>query len=201
MTDASGVVVWSADYKPFGEATVNPSSTITNNLRFPGQYFDAETGLNYNYFRDYNPIVARYVQADLIGLAGGINPYLYVSNDPVNGIDPLGLFKVHGNWCGGDWTGGKKEQYTPHPPGYYKDAKDPLDSACETHDKCYYSCREEYPCDKVSRGQCFLVCDGVLADKATKIGGAAGNAVARAMKRSGRRIELNPCQCGGILGN
>jgi uncharacterized protein RhaS with RHS repeats len=52
MTDASGSVVRSADYKPFGEATVSQSSTITNNLRFPGQFYDAETGFNYNYFRD-----------------------------------------------------------------------------------------------------------------------------------------------------
>jgi uncharacterized protein RhaS with RHS repeats len=57
MTDSSGAVVWSADYKPFGEATVTVS-TITNNLRGIGQYFDAETGLNYNYFRDYNPAIA-----------------------------------------------------------------------------------------------------------------------------------------------
>ena len=51
MTASSGTVVWAADYKPFGEATVTVS-TITNNLRFPGQYFDAETGLHYNYMRD-----------------------------------------------------------------------------------------------------------------------------------------------------
>jgi uncharacterized protein RhaS with RHS repeats len=48
MTDSSGTVVWAADYKPFGEVTITVS-TITNNLRFPGQYYDAETGLNYNY--------------------------------------------------------------------------------------------------------------------------------------------------------
>jgi len=52
MTDGTGTVVWSADYKPFGEATVT-TTTITNNLRFPGHYFDAETGVHYNYYRDY----------------------------------------------------------------------------------------------------------------------------------------------------
>jgi RHS repeat-associated protein len=91
MTDASGAVVWAADYKPFGEATVT-ISTITNNLRFPGQYFDAETGLNYNYYRDYNPAIGKYLQADPIGLRGGVNPYRYVQNNPVNNIDPLGLY-------------------------------------------------------------------------------------------------------------
>src|SRR5512143_626361 len=93
MTDASGTVVWAADYKPFGEATVTVS-TITNNLRFPGQYFDQETGLHYNYFRDYNPAIARYIEADRIGLSGGINLYRYVGNNPITYIDLLGLSRA-----------------------------------------------------------------------------------------------------------
>jgi RHS repeat-associated protein len=67
MTDGTGAVVWSAEYKPFSE-TISITGTITNNLRFPGRYFDAETGLNYNYYREYNPIIGRYVEADPIGL-------------------------------------------------------------------------------------------------------------------------------------
>jgi len=57
MTDANQAIVWSAYYKPFGTATITVS-TITNNLRFPGQYYDAETELNYNFFRDYNPMLS-----------------------------------------------------------------------------------------------------------------------------------------------
>jgi len=83
MTDASGVVKWSADYKPFGEA-INITGTITNNLRFPGQYYDVETGTHYNYFRDYNPVIGRYIEADPIGLMGGINLFRYVGNNPIN---------------------------------------------------------------------------------------------------------------------
>lgn len=91
MTDSTGTVVWSADYKPFGEATTTVN-TITNNLRFPGQYFDAETGLNYNYFRDYNPAIGKYKQADPIGLQKGTNHlYAYVRNNPINKQDALGL--------------------------------------------------------------------------------------------------------------
>jgi RHS repeat-associated protein len=91
MTDSSGTVVWAADYKPFGEATVI-ISTITNNLRFPGQYYDAETGLHYNYYRDYDPTTGKFLQADPIGIQAGSNHlYTYGGNNPIIFIDPFGL--------------------------------------------------------------------------------------------------------------
>jgi RHS repeat-associated protein len=111
MTDASGTVVWAADYKPFGEATITVS-TITNNLRFPGQYFDAETGLHYNYYRDYNPAIGRYIESDPLMLnnvfkgkryfvvpfltttPNSLHDYAYVENNPLNRKDPTGLTSV-----------------------------------------------------------------------------------------------------------
>lgn len=62
-----------------------------SNIRFPGQYFDAETGLHYNRFRYCDPAIGRYVSADPIGQAGGVNVFGYVGNNPVGMIDPLGL--------------------------------------------------------------------------------------------------------------
>jgi len=63
-------------------------------LRFPGQYFDRETNLAYNWMRDYDPGIGRYVEADPIGLDGGPNLYLYVAGNPLSGIDRLGLVPV-----------------------------------------------------------------------------------------------------------
>ena len=98
LTDASNTIVWEATYKPFGEAMVNPKSPVENNFRFAGQYFDTETGLHYNYHRYYDPSLGRYLRADPIGLAGGINPYVYASNNPVNLTDPLGLLTTYYGW-------------------------------------------------------------------------------------------------------
>ena len=92
MTDDEGNVVWEGMYKPFGEVEVNPKSSITNNFRFPGQYYDQETGLHYNYHGYYDPGTGRYLRADPIGLARGINPYWYVKNNPINSVDLFGLF-------------------------------------------------------------------------------------------------------------
>jgi len=91
MTDASGNAVWEVELKPFGEANVKSTSTLNNNFRLPGQIFNEETGLHYNYFRDYHPGIGRYIEADPIGLEGGINLYVYANNNPVNFFDSLGL--------------------------------------------------------------------------------------------------------------
>jgi RHS repeat-associated protein len=78
MTAVNGAVVWEAVYGAFGEAEIGVES-VENNLRFPGQYFDAETGLHYNYFRYYDPEIGRYLRTDPIGLWGGINQTYYYS--------------------------------------------------------------------------------------------------------------------------
>lgn len=86
-------LVWSALYESFGQGFVQ-TELIKNNLRFPGQYFDAETNNHYNYFRDYDPSLGRYIQGDPIGLIGGVNFYSYVSSSPLNRIDIYGLADI-----------------------------------------------------------------------------------------------------------
>jgi len=87
-------VVWSWESEAFGNSLPdqNPSGlgTFVFNLRFPGQYYDAETGLHYNMERYYNSKTGRYDQSDRIGLRGGINTYAYVGGNPVNLTDPTG---------------------------------------------------------------------------------------------------------------
>jgi len=94
MTAVNGAVVWSAKYSSFGEANVDAASTITNNLRFPGQYYDQETGLHYNYHRYYDATIGRYIKNDPIGVLGGINRYLYANCSPLKFTDNYGLLVV-----------------------------------------------------------------------------------------------------------
>ncbi len=91
LTDASGTVVWDRVQDPFG-VEVSATGSLTQKLRFPGQYADNETDLFQNWNRDYDPSLGRYVQSDPIGLLGGINTYAYVEGNPVNWTDPTGEF-------------------------------------------------------------------------------------------------------------
>jgi RHS repeat-associated protein len=82
---------------PFGlqPPNENPSGlgALTFNLRMPGQYYDRESNLFYNYFRDYDPQLGRYVQSDPIGLDGGLNTFAYVDGNPLGFVDRFGLVK------------------------------------------------------------------------------------------------------------
>ncbi|PMQ04533.1 putative deoxyribonuclease RhsC [Dyella sp. AD56] len=91
ITDANRKVVWRARNFAF-DRTVTVANPVPLNLGFPGQYYDAESGLWNNGFRDYSPGKGGYIEVDPLGLAAGINPYAYVNNNPLNHLDPFGLW-------------------------------------------------------------------------------------------------------------
>lgn len=88
-TDATGTKVWEATYLPFGG--VHTSSGANIDLRFPGQWFQSESGLHQNWMRDYDPTTGRYIQADRLGLVDGANVYGYVGQNPLYWVDPEGM--------------------------------------------------------------------------------------------------------------
>lgn len=96
----AGNIVWAAQYDAFGEAKiVTPKATtekptITSNVRLPGQYYDVETQLHYNWNRYYDYSTGKYITQDPIGLEGGINIYGYVDGSPLYKIDTEGKFAV-----------------------------------------------------------------------------------------------------------
>ncbi|UOX90903.1 RHS domain-containing protein [Amycolatopsis sp. FBCC-B4732] len=101
LVDEDGRIVWQADWSLWG---AGQSGGDGMPLRFPGQYFDAETGLHYNLHRYYEPETGRYLSPDPLGLGGGLNQHGYVAN-PTGWLDPAGL-------AGGKCKGGKANNPT-----------------------------------------------------------------------------------------
>ncbi len=90
VDNEAGETVWQARLDPYGNATVIGNCDFAMPIRFPGHYHDIETGLHYNRFRYYSPELGRYIQADPIGIEGGINLFAYVRN-PLTEVDIDGL--------------------------------------------------------------------------------------------------------------
>jgi RHS repeat-associated protein len=107
---SKNTIIWRWDVNPtaFGEhaPSENPdgdSLSFNMNLRFPGQYFDVETGLFYNYFRDYDPTTGRYLESDPIGLRGGVSSYAYSGANALAATDFYGLNYWTGNLAYGQF--------------------------------------------------------------------------------------------------
>lgn len=162
MTDAAQNTVWKMGDDPFGGATPAVEQVV-NNIRFPGQYYDAESGLHYNWNRYYDAGTGRYVTSDPIGLEGGINTYGYVGGNPLYWIDRDGL-KPTGSSTGArnrppyrnEYGGGKKIDRTPLiPPSGNKDPLRRLPKGpacgpgmgCYNIMKCMWECEMPYQCN------------------------------------------------------
>lgn len=187
LTDEAGAVVWSAVHDPFGMAAVEAGSTVEMNVRFPGQYYDGETGLHYNYFRTYDPAIGRYLTADPLGviphsttetLSNLNHLYVYANNNPANLADPYGLlpsmpWPEFGPWCGtGNYAG-------MIPDGPFKDA-------CRKHDECYATCgktKEQCDLELCTNGACLY---GFLLDGA--LSGPSKKAYDKAQKENGCNV-------------
>ena len=103
-TDSGGVKVWEASYLPFGG--VQTSTGANSELRFPGQWFQSETGLHQNWMRDYDPTLGRYIQADPLDLVDGASVYGYALQNPGRYTDPTGEFIPALAWYGAAFTFG-----------------------------------------------------------------------------------------------
>lgn len=116
LTDTEGKVVWLANYNSFGAISIEKEE-VGNNLRLPGQYYDEETGLHYNWHRYYEPETGRYLSPDPMGLEGGMNLFSYVDGNPVNWVDPWGLSPRPAgvlNTQGLHWRGPATSHYNTH---------------------------------------------------------------------------------------
>lgn len=124
---STGTLAWRWDSDPFGTAATNQNpaglGTFVYDLRFPGQTYMAETGLNQNVNRDYDPAVGRYVESDPIGLIGGVNTFAYTGNSPVDlsdshglvGYDPPDAPEAYSGWPICDGHGGITIQFPTDP--------------------------------------------------------------------------------------
>jgi len=156
IADSTGTTVWRNDNtEPFGDSVPNENPSglgaFEFPLRFPGQYYDRETNLAYNYRRDYDPAIGRYVESDPVGLRAGLNTYLYVDAAPLTQFDILGLMGGGGNHaprttprypgssCGPE---GSNDNY-PNSWGHFAS----FETACQSHDRCYENCAK-------TKGQC-----------------------------------------------
>jgi RHS repeat-associated protein len=177
MMAANGAVVWSAKYSSFGKAEIE-IQMVKNNLRFPGQYFNQETVLHYNWHRYFNPQVGRYLRLDPMGLGEkyfgvklfgeqlDINLFAYVGNNPIYSLDNLGLNtyevgkscpsgyypcpkKDNPNVPNGCGPSGWKSKIIPNKPFWMIN----FESACNTHDKCYGRCNADRDLCDIEFGQ------------------------------------------------
>ncbi|MFO1121921.1 MAG: RHS repeat-associated core domain-containing protein [Hyphomicrobiales bacterium] len=130
VTDGSRAPVWQAVWRPWGDAQ-SIAGTLTLDMRFPGQLFQIEAGLHYNWHRHYDPVTGRYTQPDPLRFVDGPSVYAYAMNSPIQIVDEEGGAGRRGER---GTTGGSSGKQTANP---YKHCKEhPTDSMkirCRDH--------------------------------------------------------------------
>jgi len=193
IDNAAGKAVWDWDPLAFGDNAENDnplglSEGFSYALRFPGQYYDSESGLHYNMARFYEPATGRYAQSDPIGLAGGIDTYAYVGGNPLSFVDPLGLdgcdprSRDRDDGCNDGRTptpSPPDSPYTPSPGEWFPPLQIPSPGGaggmCLTgsQDECYQNCYATYEAQvevckmfpsKKARQQCYANATDLLGE-------------------------------------
>ena len=165
LTDRESRIVWLWESDAFGNGAANEDvdgdgRTVKFPLRFPGQYYDKETGLHYNWHRYYDPTIGRYITSDPIGLDGGMNTYAYVDSNPLMYSDIEGLMG----------TRPRHKKDLPKRiegiiglPGLMKSIKDCI---CSRGEECHSCCTAAIPIrvTPMSIGICESMCLGLIMD-------------------------------------
>jgi RHS repeat-associated protein len=178
ITNSDGVPVWTWDGEAFGNTPPTAETTgagpFVFNLRFPGQYADAETGLFYNFFRDYDPSTGRYVESDPIGLFSGVSTFNYVGGNPLSNSDRQGLAPDYSTFL------------QNHPPV----PADSSASACPTG-KCVHTVSINHPgvCDGQDATCCCVLFSGRTPSRIGIEGDALEQGQWRAAFFAARRSE------------
>ncbi len=179
LTNAAGAKVQSYTYDAWGkvsgfDATGAPiaTSAILSRFLFTGREFDPEIGLYHYRARTYSPELGRFIQNDPIDFsAGDYNLIRYVSNNPVNWVDPTGEFRFYGNWGGPDWVNGQKRSESDVRPipnrgdPDYRPPIDCLDALYEQHDRDLWKAHNlsKNPCESEED---FSIRKQILKEKA-----------------------------------
>lgn len=207
IEDQAGSTVWLWNTGAFGDNAPDedPLSTgipFTYNLRHAGQYFDEESGLMQNWYRDYDAALGRYVESDPIGLVGGVNTYEYAGGNPLSLVDPMGLqFCIPYIGCFGPQN---DPQLGKHPPPVDKEfLKQVIEDANKGADKGEMDfgmppvCLDGSKCDAVAGALLQMCginfsCKVAAYEYGTHCGGLPGRACSVEEKKEAERCPVKP---------